>query len=94
VSPRTLGITALVLAAVVSVGIGGQSLTRVWQIKSEVETLERQIAGLRAENAQLQAEVAELRSDPDAIERIAREKLGLIKPGDRVYKLPPTPGGQ
>jgi len=94
VSPRTLGIAALVLAAVVSVGIGGQSLTRVWQIKNEVETLERQIAGLRAENAQLQAEVAELRSDPAAIEKLAREKLGFVKPGERIYKLPPTRGGQ
>ena len=91
---RTLGITALVVAALASVGYGGQSLTRVWQIKGEVESLERQIAGLRAENAQLQAEVAQLRSDPDAIEKLARERLGLVKPGDRVLKLPPTPGGQ
>jgi cell division protein FtsB len=94
VSPRTLGVTALVLAAVVSVGFGGQSLTRVWQIKGEVETLERQISSLRAENAQLQAEVAQLRSDPAAIEKLAREKLGFVKPGERVFKLPPTPGGQ
>jgi cell division protein FtsB len=94
VTSRTLGITALVVAALASVGYGGQSLTRVWQIKGEVESLERQIAGLRAENAQLQAEVAQLRSDPDAIEKLARERLGLVKPGDRVLKLPPTPGGQ
>jgi cell division protein FtsB len=94
VTPRTLGITALVVAALASVGYGSQSLTRVWQIKGEVESLERQIAGLRLENAQLQAEVAQLRSDPYAIEKIARERLGMVKPGDRVLKLPPTSGGQ
>ncbi len=93
-TPRALGITALVVAALAIVGYGGQSFTRVWQIKSEVESLEREIAGLRAENAELQAEVAQLRSDPDAIERLARERLGFVKPGDRVLKLPPSSGGQ
>jgi cell division protein FtsB len=94
VSPRTLGITALVLAALASVGYGSQSLTRVWQIKGEVESLERQIVGLRTENAQLQAEVTKLRSDPEALEKAARENLGFVKPGERILKLPPTPGGK
>ena len=93
-SPRALGTTALAVAALAIVGYGGQSLTRVWQIKDEVESLEREIAGLRAETAALQAQVTQLRSDPDAIEKLARETLGFVKPGDRVLKLPPAPGGQ
>ena len=93
-SPRTLCITALVVATLASVGYGGQSLSRVWQIKGEVESLERQIARLRAENTKLHAEVAQLRSDPAAIEKIARERLGLVRPGEQVLKLPPTPGGK
>jgi cell division protein FtsB len=89
VSPRTLGITALVLAALASVGYGSQSLTRVWQIKGEVESLERQIVGLRTENAQLHVEVTKLRHDPDALEEVARERLGFVKQGERILKLPP-----
>ena len=87
--PRTLGITVLVLAALASVGFGSQSLTRVWQMKGEVESLERQIAGLRTENAQLQSEVTKLRHDPDTLEALAREKLGMVRPGDKILKLPP-----
>jgi cell division protein FtsB len=36
--------------------------------------------------------VTRLRSDPDLIEQVAREDLGLVKPGERVLKLPPSPG--
>jgi len=94
VSPRVVGITALAVSALAILGYGGQSLTRVWQMKREVEGLEREIAGLRAETADLQAAMARLRSDPEAIEKLARENLGFVKPGERVLKLPPSSGGQ
>lgn len=93
-TPRAFGVTALAVAALAILGYGGQSLARVWHMKREVETLEREIAGLRADTAELSAAVARLRSDPDSIEKVAREQLGLVKPGERVLKLPPSPGGQ
>ena len=49
---------------------------------------------LRAETADLQVKVGHLRSDPEAIEKVAREVLGFVKPGERVLKLPPSSGGQ
>ena len=93
-TPRVLGTTALMVAALAILGYGAQSLARVWQMKYEVESLERDIAGLRVETAELSAAVARLRSDPDSIEKVARETLGLVKPGERVLKLPSSPGGQ
>lgn len=93
-SVRALGTTALAVAALCIAAYGAQSLSRVWQIRHEVESLEREIAGLRAETAQLEATVVQLRSDPDAIEKLARERLGFVKPGEHVWKLPPSSGGQ
>ncbi len=93
-SPRALGTTALAVAALAIVGYGGQSLSRVWHMKHDVESLEREIAELRAATIALKADVASLRSDPDAIEKVAREELGFIMPGERVFKLPPSHGGQ
>ena len=90
--PR-LAVLAMGVAAVLVVGFGGQSLARVWQMKREVETLEREIGQLRTEANRLTADIDKLRSDPDSIERVARESLGLVKPGERVLKLPPSPGG-
>jgi cell division protein FtsB len=61
-------------------------------MKQEVESLEREIVTLRAETGRLSATVNRLRTDPDFIEQMAREALGLVKPGERVLKLPPSPG--
>ncbi|HUG35745.1 MAG TPA: septum formation initiator family protein [Candidatus Limnocylindrales bacterium] len=71
---------------------GGQSLARVWHMKHEVETLEREIGTLRTETDKLSTAIERLRNDPDHIEQVARETLGLVKPGERVLKLPPSPG--
>jgi len=89
-----LGTTALALTALGILGFGGQSLARAWRTMRDVENFERDITVLRGETAALSATVARLRSDPDTIERAARERLGLIKPGEHVLKLPPSPGGQ
>jgi cell division protein FtsB len=40
----------------------------------------------------LHGNIQELRSDPLALERLAREELGLVKPGDVVLVLPAEPG--
>ena len=91
-SRRALRAGTLAVIALVILGFGGQSLSRLWTMKREVDGLEREIAALRAETDRVSASVARLRSDPDAIEQIAREELGLIKPGERVLKLPPSGG--
>jgi len=93
VSARALRAGALTLAALAILAFGGQSLGRLWHMKREVDGLERELASLRAETDRLSAAVGALRSDPESIERIAREELGFVKPGERVYKLPPS-GGQ
>ena len=92
-NPRALrGVMAA--AAVLLLVYGGGSLARVWQMKGEVETLERDIAVLRAETQRLSRTIEGLRNNPDEIERLAREALGLVKPGEKILKLPPTtPGG-
>jgi cell division protein FtsB len=94
VSRRAAATTALAVVALGIIAYGAQNLARVVEIRREVESLERQIAELRAETAELQATVSHLRSDPEAIEKLARERLGFVKPGDRVLKLPPSSGGQ
>ena len=91
---RLLRTVVLVVLAVSFAVYGGQGLTRVWTLKQDVESLEREVGALRVETAQLTDEVNRLRTDPDVIERIAREKLGLVRPGERIYKLPPASGSR
>ena len=46
--------------------------------------------GLRRQNDLLKEEITSLKSDPYAIEKIAREKLNLAKSGDQVYRIVST----
>lgn len=61
----------------------------VWQQKrTEDHHLQQQIKDLQQENAQMRQQIQRLQSDPDEIEREAREKLHYAKPGEVIYKLP------
>jgi cell division protein FtsB len=44
------------------------------------------VADLKRENEKLEKEVEQLKTDPAMIEAVAREKLGLIRPGEIVIK--------
>lgn len=46
--------------------------------------LETELKKVRAENAELKGEIKKLYS-PDYIEILAREKFGLVKPGEKSY---------
>ena len=51
-------------------------------------TLETRIRFSETEIARLQNRIERLRSDPGLLERLAREDLGMVRPGDVVVELP------
>jgi cell division protein FtsL len=56
--------------------------------KVEIERVQKDINRLAKENAELSDEVKSLKTDPHKIESIARDELGLAKPGDVIIKIP------
>jgi cell division protein FtsB len=85
-----LAILFLLVLVVASV-IGNRSLLRLYQMHQDRTALEREIEQLTAANAALADEVRSLRTDPARAEAIAREDLGLVKPGELVYEFRPAP---
>jgi cell division protein FtsL len=71
-------VVPLLLYALVATG---QKALDNYRLNQETEALRAEVVGLRAENIQLQQQIERARTDT-AIETIAREQLGLIKPGD------------
>ncbi len=67
----------------------------VWQQKrAEDRALQQEIKNLQEENEQMRQQVQRLQSDPEAIEREAREKLHYAKQGEVVVAMPAQPQGQ
>ena len=56
--------------------------------RAEYQKLQVEEKQLEEENQRLTKQVDELRNDPKAIEREAREQLHYTKPGEKVYLLP------
>lgn len=67
-------------------GAGG--FMGVLQANDEVDRLEAEVAASEAANRELRQEIEALGSDPETIERAAREQLYMARPDDKVYLLP------
>jgi cell division protein FtsB len=87
---------AVVLALLVTWHvIYGKHGISIWQQKrAEDKALQQEIKNLQQENAEMRQHIEHLQSDPDAIEREAREKLHYAKPGEVIYTLPDQPPAQ
>jgi cell division protein FtsB len=81
------------IALVVGSLFGDRGVLQLIERREKVEALSREIEDLRAENARLAADIVALRTDPFAIERVAREELGFARAGETVFLVrddPPT----
>lgn len=75
------------IALVVGSLFGDRGVLQLLAQREKAADLARQIDELRAENGRLARDIAALRSDPRAIERLAREELGLARPGETVFVI-------
>lgn len=82
------------LALVAYVAFGNRLLYKVWQEEKTLTELETQVEQLEAETDSLRQVLKRLEGDIDFIdiEKVAREDLGLAKPGEVVIPLPTKEG--
>ena len=73
------------LVLVINALVGERGLTETLRARRQHQELVTSIERLRAENARLREEARRLRSDPSTIEALARQELGLIKPGEMLF---------
>ena len=70
---------------------GPHGVIAMRRTQREIEQIREQIGKISAENKFLAEQVNSLKTDPKAIERIAREEMGLARPGELIFKLPDSP---
>ncbi len=78
----------LLLALLVHDIFGAHGYLAMRRTQQEINKVKAGIEQLNKENLQLEEEVKELKSDPHKIEKIARDELGLARPGEVIIKIP------
>jgi cell division protein FtsB len=61
------------------------------RMEEQLAEMDRRREALVHENQNLKHDVRRLRSDPDAIDRVARDDLGLVQPGEIVIQVERSP---
>ena len=86
---RALPIGILVLAAVGAPTLifEPQGLPRMRSLEQTLAQVDADNADLRRDIATLRVEVQQLKDDPAAIERIARNQLGLVRKNEIVFQF-------
>jgi cell division protein FtsB len=90
---RILPLTILALAAIGApiMMLAPEGLPRLRSLSRELADVEAENANLRRQIVHLKGEVSHLREDPAAVERIARDELGLIRTSEVVFQFPRRP---
>jgi cell division protein FtsB len=70
---------------------GTHGVLAMRRAEKEAARVHEQLDQINDENRQLQDHVKSLKTDPQAIERIAREEMGLARPGEYIFKTAPRP---
>lgn len=71
--------------------VGEKGYLATLQARQQQARAESALSRLRADNARLIDEAHRLRQDPAMLEAVAREELGLIRPGETLIRLRDRP---
>jgi len=90
----TAGIFLLVIFFGFHIIFGANGMVVYQNKRADYQKLLKETRDLDEENQRLTKQVDQLRTDPKAIEREAREQLHYTKKGEIIYLLPQKPADQ
>ena len=78
------GVGFLLFVLTVASFFGKRGLIEIYRTKRKQEALLQKIVQLEERKGKLERDIEELQKNPKAVEKKAREKLGLVKEGEIV----------
>jgi cell division protein FtsB len=78
---------ALAVVAVPVLVLQPEGLPRLRSLQKELNQVDDENAELKRDIARLRVEVQHLRDDPAAVERIARDELGMVRRSEVVFQF-------
>lgn len=93
---RTLPALILVVAAVGApvMILSADGLPRLRSLEKELAQVHRENGEQKRQIEFLRKGVQSLKDNPDSVERIARDELGLVRKNEVVFQFPLAKGGQ
>ena len=84
------GLVLLICLSLIIVFIfGDHGLLKLYKIKSQRKTIQTHIAQLRNEREKVIEKKNKIENDINYIEKMAREKYKMVKPGEKIFKVVP-----
>jgi cell division protein FtsB len=82
------GLLVFTMVAVPLLMFDEKSFPRYQSLKAELERSDTNAKQLTREVEALKRQVSRLRDDPQAVERIARDELGMIRSDELIFQFP------
>lgn len=87
----TAGVLVLTVWLGLHVMFGSNGMVIYRQKKAELKDLQGEVQQIQEENDRYVQQIKDLKTDPKAIEREAREQMHYTRPGEVVYVRPTSP---
>jgi cell division protein FtsB len=84
--PYLLGL--FILSLLVLSLLGERGAFHLWRLRGEKAKLDEENYRLQRENENLRKRISMLRNDDFYLEKLAREDLNLVRPGEIIYRFP------
>jgi cell division protein FtsB len=85
----SFGLLVFALVALPLRILSEEGLPRYRKLSTQLARTERESRELDRRIAKLRSEVSALTHEPAAVERIARDELGLLREGELLFQFPP-----
>ena len=82
---------SLILMLTLVTIVGTHGALHLWRLRGEKDRLDEQNFRMQKENANLRERIYRIRNDDAFLEKLAREELNLVRPGEVVYRFPSQP---
>jgi len=84
------GLIFLICLSLIIVFIfGDHGLLKLYKIKNQRKKIQTHITQLRKEREQAKEKKNKIENDLNYIEKMAREKYKMVKPGEKIFKVVP-----
>ena len=73
--------------------VGDRGAIHLWRLQGEKAKLDEQNYRLQKDNEALREKINRLRTDDFYLEKVAREELNMVRPGEVVFRFQSSPSG-